>query len=88
MCVVVNVCWLVVCCRLHPLFVVVLWVIHNGRREKEINLILIFGSVVNFVDMVSFKCGEFLQNVVNFSGVVNKIQIHQSTVIRNGTVLP
>ena len=38
--------------------------------------------------MVGFQCGEFLQNVVNLSGVVDKIETHQSTVIRNDTVLP
>ena len=33
------------------------------------------------------SCGEFLQDMVNLSGVVNKIETHQSAVIRNGTVL-
>ena len=44
--------------------------------------------MVNFVVVVSLQYGEFLQNVVNLSGVVNKIETHQSVVIRNGTVLP
>ena len=43
--------------------------------------------VVNFVVVVSFQCGEFIQNVVNLFGVVNIIETHQTTVIRNGTVL-
>ena len=36
--------------------------------------------------VVSFQCGEFLQSVVNLPAVVNKIETHQSAVIRNGTV--
>ena len=40
-----------------------------------------------FVVVVSLG-GEFLQNVVNLSDVVNKIETHQNAVIRNGTVLP
>ena len=46
-----------------------------------------FLSVVNLVVGTSFYCGEFLQNVVNLLGVVNKIQTHQSDFIRNATVL-
>ena len=66
---------------------------YDGREGKEIakninSFFNFFGSVVNFVILVSFQYGEFLQNVVNFSGVVNKKETHQSTVIRNGTVLP
>ena len=34
--------------------------------------------------VVSFQCGEFLQNVMNLVGMVNKIKIHQSAVTRNG----
>ena len=42
---------------------------------------------MNFVFVVRFDCGEFLQNV-NLSAVVNKATTHQSSVIRKGTVLP
>ena len=43
---------------------------------------------MNLLAVVSFQCGEFLQNVVNLSGVVNKAEIHQTAVIQNSTVLP
>ena len=43
---------------------------------------------MNFGAMMNFQYGEFLQNVVNLADVVNKIETHQSAVIRNGTVLP
>ena len=31
--------------------------------------------MVNFVVVVSFECGEFLQNLVNLSSMVNKIEV-------------
>ena len=40
-----------------------------------------------FFVVVSLQCGEFLQNMVNLSNVVNKIETYQSVVIRNGTAL-
>ena len=51
----------------------------EGRRTPKItNKIGEFlWSVVNLVDMVSFK------SMVNSPAVVNKIEIHQNTVIRN-----
>ena len=47
-----------------------------------------FGSVVNYVVVVTFQYGEFLQSVGNLSAVVNKIETHPSDGIRNETVLP
>ena len=63
----------------HRLFVV--------SKKICYSVVVFLQSVVNFV-VVSFQCGEFLQSVVNLSGVVNIIETHQSAVIRNGTVLP
>ena len=54
-------------------------------RREEIRCIL---KILNFIFVVSLQCGEFAQSVVNFSSVVNKIETHQTSVIRNGTVLP
>ena len=70
------------CLPTHPFYV------FHGRGEEKKPFVFCYLSVVNFVDVVSFKCGEFLQNVVNLSGVVNKIETHQTSVIPNGTVLP
>ena len=51
------------------------------QKENKLKVYFLLWSVVNFAVVESFK------NMVNLSGVVNKIEIHQSTVIWNGIVL-